>query len=592
MSGPTLRPELPLDLEAVESLLEMARSFLPNFRLDSLGMEPPEADKQVSQGERLRQVEARYRTLVEQIPAVTFMASFENGLSEIYVSPHIETLLGYSAEEWINNPILWYQRLHPDDKPRWNQEFSRTVAWAEPFRADYRFLTKDNRVVWIHGEARVVRNSEGQPSFVQGLGYDITELKDAEEVLRRSRQELEQLVEARTAELAAVNKSLIEAKEEADRANRAKSEFLSRMSHELRTPLNAILGFGQLLELNVTARDDIESIQQVLKAGHHLLELINEILDIAKIEAGRISLTLESIDIGQLLLETTGMVRTIAAGRGIGIELVDCAWHVLGDRQRLLQVFLNLLSNAIKYNSINGSVEISCVEEDESYLRVMVRDSGPGIAQEDLGSLFNPFERLRASESEIEGSGLGLAVCKGLLEAMNGEIGAESVVGEGSTFWVKLPLAKMAVKKKDAASTPRRCGGTGGEKFGVLYIEDNDSNARLLQRILESKLEVTFRTCKRGAEGLELAKKDPPHLILLDLYLPDLSGEEVLAGLRAVPETKDVPVIIISADATSGHVERLLAAGAQSYLTKPLEIPELLGVIEDLLQIAPSPSRG
>ncbi len=203
----SLRPEIPLELAEVGALLELARAFLPQFELPRFSTTPP-APVDATAEVRIRKAEARYQALVEQIPAVTFMASFENGLSEIYVSPHIEELLGYTAAEWIDNPILWYQRLHPDDKERWNKEFSRTVSWAEPFKADYRFLAKDGRVVWIHGEAKVIRDEAGQPSFVQGIGYDITELKRAEEVLQRSREELEQLVRTRTAELSAFKSAL------------------------------------------------------------------------------------------------------------------------------------------------------------------------------------------------------------------------------------------------------------------------------------------------------------------------------------------------------------------------------------------------
>jgi PAS domain S-box-containing protein len=570
-------------MEAISSLLQMAKAFVPNFELKDL-QETPAATATDEPGERVRKAEARYRTLVEQIPAVTFMASFENGLSEIYVSPHIETLLGYSAEEWIDNPILWYQRLHPDDKSRWNKEFSRTVSWAEPFKADYRFLTKDNRVVWIHGEARVVRDSSGRPSFVQGLGYDITELKDAEEVLQRSRQELEQLVEARTAELAAANKSLLEAKEEADRANRAKSEFLSRMSHELRTPLNAILGFGQLLEVNLSSPEDVESIQQVMKAGHHLLELINEVLDIARIEAGSMSLSIEPIEVGQLMRDAIVMVRPMAAARRIHIKTADSELQVDADRQRLMQVLLNLLSNAIKYNREGGDVEIDFVPDGPGHLRITLSDTGPGISAGDLGMLFNPFERLRAGETEVEGSGLGLAVCKRLVEIMSGEIGAESVVGRGSTFWIKLPLARKKARRENSQSLkPKWKSQVAGKEFSLLYIEDNDSNVRLLQRILQSRLGVKFLTSKRGLGGLEVARDHLPDVILLDLYLPDISGEEVLAKLRQEKATAEIPVLVITADATSAHADRLLAAGAQSYLTKPLDMPKLFQAIEQAL---------
>ena len=206
----SLRPEIPLELAEVGALMELARAFLPNFRVAAFQRHTADAAPGTTAEVRARKAEARYQALIEQVPAVTFMASFENGLSEIYVSPHIETLLGYTAREWIDDPILWYQRLHPDDKERWNKEFSRTVSWAEPFKADYRFLAKDGRVVWIHGEAKVIRDEAGQPSFVQGIGYDITEHKNAEAVLQRSREQLEQLVHARTAELGAFKAALDE----------------------------------------------------------------------------------------------------------------------------------------------------------------------------------------------------------------------------------------------------------------------------------------------------------------------------------------------------------------------------------------------
>ncbi len=518
------------------------------------------------------------------------MASFTNGLSEIYVSPHIETLLGYSAEEWIDNPILWYQRLHPDDKQRWNQEFSRTVSWAEPFKADYRFLTKDNRVVWIHGEARVIRDTAGRPSFVQGVGYDITELKEAEVVLRRSREELERLVEARTTELEAANQSLLLAKDEADRANRAKSEFLSRMSHELRTPLNAILGFGQLIEMNVTSPEDIESTQQVLKSGHHLLELINEILDLASIEAGRFALTLGPVDAARIVRDIVVMVRPLAAKRQIRITTADCGHRVRVDSQRLKQVLLNLISNAIKYNREGGSVAIEFVPDGADHLRITITDTGAGMSPEDLRALFNPFERLNAAATGVEGTGLGLVVCKRLVEAMEGEIGVESRLGEGSTFWIRLPLApRQASPEPIVEAAPRRPRAVVERSFSILYIEDNSSNARLLQRVLERQMRVKFFCADCGRAGVEMAREKLPDIILLDLYLPDISGEEVLRSLRQDEATASIPVLIVTADATIGQSERLLAGGAQAYLTKPLEIPALLAAIENALPLAIEP---
>jgi PAS domain S-box-containing protein len=587
-----LRPEIPAGMEAVGALLELARAFAPNFQLPQLlsstpnGQTPSDSDS----ADRIQKAEARYQTLVEQIPAVTFMASFENGLSEIYVSPHIETMLGYTAREWIDDPILWYQRLHPDDKQRWNLEFSRTVSWAEPFRADYRFLAKDGRVVWIHGEAKVVRDATGQPSFVQGIGYDITELKEAEEILKRSREELETLVTARTAELASANTSLQQAKEEADRANRSKSEFLSRMSHELRTPLNAILGFGQLMEAGLNTPDQIENIEQILSAGRHLLGLINEVLDIASIEAGRITVSLESVSVDDATTAAIDLVGPLATERNIQVTSTKSNQHIRADRHRFTQVLLNLLSNAIKYNREAGRVTIDFQEEGEGKLRIKINDTGPGISAKDMERLFSSFERLEAGKTKVEGTGLGLSVCKQLVELMGGEIGVESTVGVGSTFWVKLPIVEKSDLPPDQTEEKAHASVDRVESHTLLYIEDNLANLTLLQRILERRWKIKFLTAMDGTQGVALAREHLPDLILLDLYLPDISGEEVLSQLRQAKETAEIPVFIISADATSGHAERLLAAGAQAYLTKPLEVPQFLQAIEKAL-IAVSKGR-
>ncbi|HEY2711889.1 MAG TPA: ATP-binding protein [Chthoniobacterales bacterium] len=585
----SLRPQVPTDLEAVEALLELAQAFSPGFQLADFGARKSLGESDSSDEERIRRAEARYQTLVEQIPAVTFMASFENGLSEIYVSPHIETLLGYTAAEWIDNPILWYQRLHPDDKPRWNEEFSRIVSWAEPLKADYRFLAKDGRVVWIHGEARVIRDAFDRPSFVQGIGYDITELKEAEEVLRLSREELEMLVQERTAELAAVNKSLVDAKDEADRANRAKSEFLSRMSHELRTPLNAILGYGQLVEADVTQPDDREGVAQILRAGRHLLGLINEVLDIARIEAGRMEVSLEPVVLDEVIHDAIEFVRPQAAQRQIQLVAVsDEKSYVLADHQRLRQVLLNLLSNAIKYNRDGGRVKVDCVVQSPWEVRVRVTDTGQGLSAEDISKLFTPFERLRAAETRVEGTGLGLSVCQRMVELMGGTIGVESRPGEGSCFWFQLPRANDSTDNVDVLPPARisSADSASGPISIILCIEDNASNVRLLQRVLSRRQKTTFLAAMRGGEGLELARAQKPDLILLDLYLPDMNGDEVLAKLRADEATVAIPVVMVSADATLGQPERLLRAGAQAYVTKPLDVKVLLETVDRTLRDA------
>ncbi len=424
----TLRPEIPSELDAVGTLLGLARTFLPSFELPSL-VTQSYAEPVGSSAERcFLKAEARYQVLLEQLPAVTFMAAFEEGLREIYVSPQIETLLGYTVREWTEEPILWYDRLHREDKDRWNIEFSRTVAWTEPFKGDYRFLAKDGHVVWIHGEAKIVRDPFGQPSFIQGIGYDITAIKRIEEELRQAR-------------------------DAAEYANRAKSAFLSCTSHELRTPLNAVIGFAQLLEMNnLLGNDDQESVEEILKAGRHLLELINEILDISGIDSGQMTLSVTAVSVNELLEEALSFIGTLARDRDVQLQWTvpqGRNWHVMADARRLKQVFLNLLSNAVKYNRSGGTVTVESWATPTPAFRVSVKDTGFGLSAEKLARLFTPFDRLGAEQTGVEGTGLGLAYSKRMITAMGGTLGVESIVGVGSAFWIDLPLVESPIERDE-----------------------------------------------------------------------------------------------------------------------------------------------
>ncbi|HEX4641120.1 MAG TPA: PAS domain S-box protein [Chthoniobacterales bacterium] len=387
---------------------------------------------------------------------------------------------------------------------------------------------------------------------------------------------------------ARIEKALRDAKNEADRANHAKSEFLSRMSHELRTPLNSILGFSQLLDRQNPTENQRTRIQYILGAGRHLLNLINEVLDISRIEAGTLQLSLEPVCIEEAIGEALELMRPLASERKIALsasEPLDTTTYVLADRQRLKQVLLNLLSNAVKYSAMEGKVTIS-FKESARFSRISIRDTGAGIPVDKLSRLFTPFDRLGAEQSPVEGTGLGLALCQRLVQAMNGTIGVSSTSGNGSTFWLELPQAESPLQKLESAKT--ECGDETlpAESYRLLYIEDNFANVTLVEQMLGERPNLELMTAMQGRVGLELARQHIPELILLDLHLPDIPGWQVLAQLKADHLTREIPVVVISADATAPQIKRLLSAGARAYLTKPIDITEFFRVVDEVLSPA------
>lgn len=387
-----------------------------------------------------------------------------------------------------------------------------------------------------------------------------------------------QLLRARESELR-------QAKEEADRANHAKSDFISRMSHELRTPLNAILGFAQMLreDADETASADIS---QILRAGRHLLSLINEVLELSRIEAGKFSISPEQVAIDEVVGECVELMAPLASPRQVTISNdVQNGSYVVADRQRLKQVLLNLLSNAVKYNKSGGRVDISCSAGD-GLLRLYVRDTGPGIPEVYLDRLFVPFARLGAEATEVEGSGLGLALSLRLMQMMGGDMDIGTTSSDGSEFWLELKTAEpqVLVRQAEIADVPAATGSTHGADVTILQVEDNPMNIRLLERIFSRRPHVRLVTVQQGGEAVDMARSAKPALILLDVNLPDISGREVLARLRAEPSTRDIPVVMLSADASPNQIERLLASGAVAYLTKPLDVSHFLSVVDEVLE--------
>jgi signal transduction histidine kinase/ActR/RegA family two-component response regulator len=406
---------------------------------------------------------------------------------------------------------------------------------------------------------------------------DISEQKAAEQEIRDLNRGLEARVRERTAELQ-------QAMERAESASRAKSEFLSRMSHELRTPMNAILGFAQIIEMSNPTPQQLKWAGEIRRAGDHLLEMIEDLLDLARIEVGKMAIRLEPLDLMPVVAESVAIVQPLIAARGLRLvveEPVGAGPRVQADRLRLRQVLVNLLSNAAKYNREHGTITVRCQDKAVG-LRLSVTDSGAGMAREKLARLFQPFERLGAELGSVEGTGIGLALSKQLAELMGATLGAESVVGTGSTFWVDLPRADG--HPIPAAAVAAKLHGLGDAPLDVLYIEDNRSNVEVIAAFLAPHANVQLRTSAAGDTGLALASERHPDVILLDIHLPGMDGYQVLQRLRADPALRDVPVIALSADAMPHDIQRGLAASFDRYIAKPVDLNELIGAFGDVLR--------
>ncbi|MDR2988417.1 MAG: response regulator [Nocardiopsaceae bacterium] len=434
--------------------------------------------------------------------------------------------------------------------------------------------------------ANADRLGAGQPIVATGqAGDEIGRLAD-------SLASAEQLLASRTAQLVA-------ARDEALKANQAKNAFLSATSHELRTPLNSILGFTQLLELSDLSAEDRDSVQRILAAGRHLLALINELIDIARIESGELSVSLEPVSVRALLADVCQLMQPLADERGIELtqKCMQPGLAVYADWQRLWQIMVNLVSNAVKYNRRGGTITVTCQEYEDGKVAIAVADTGPGLSDEDMDRIFVPFERLSAEQSDVEGTGIGLPLARALARVMQGELMATSTVGLGSTFTVSLRRAGDLTRIPGQASRSVSHTSNGRAEISrkstltLLYIEDNPANVEVVARYLASREEARLLIAASGGEGLAAAAEHRPDLILLDLHLSDMTGEQVLSQMRAEPATGNIPVAVLSADASPRVIRRLLTSGASAYLTKPLELARL-GELLDSYETDPHAKAG
>ncbi len=484
--------------------------------------------------------------------------------------------------------------VHPEDANRVMQVHLDALAGRGAYDVQYRAVRKDGAMLVLHARAELTRDPDtGEPQAMVGTLLDVTERVATERELERHRDDLERLVEERTHEL-------IAARDLSERASRAKGEFLSSMSHELRTPMNAILGFSQLLQLDRSL--DARSagfVHEILRAGHHLLDLINDVLDLARIESGKLSLSPEALPLADLVHEAQALVQPLAQQREVQLGPVPPAGLVVrADRLRLKQVLLNLLSNAVKYNRAGGTVRVEAVEHDLFTVRIRVLDTGIGIAAAHLPQLFQPFSRVGGAVAE--GTGIGLSISHRLVAMMGGRIGVNSQPGVGSEFWVDLPGDHLADPPPPlqpagpgAALAPQ--GPDAGDALAgspapppparrarVLYVEDNPANLKLLEQIVQRHVRVELLLAPSGGLGLDLARSHRPDLLLLDIHLPDIDGFQVLARLRADPRTQGIPVVAITAQAMTDDVKRVLAAGFDDYIAKPLQVPRVDALLAQL----------
>jgi len=500
---------------------------------------------------------------------------------EVYWSERVGHLFGYGENVPVTKYEAFFNSVHPDDKELVNQALDKCINEGKSYQVEHRILTPGGEIRWLSEKGDVVRDNYGKPSHLMGVVQDITFSKLSEIKMKV-------------------------AIETAEKNSLAKSKFLASMSHELRTPMNAILGFTQLLEMDkespLTHRQT-ENLLEISNASEHLLNLIDQLLNMSEIESGKINLSIGKVDIALVISECLSMLHPIIKKMKINFELsymenfiekdelAELKLFVRADLVRLKQIFINLLSNACKYNDVGGLVKIVLAIEGEQ-IRVGIIDTGKGMSQEDQTRVFEPFERLGAEQSDIEGTGIGLVITRQLVELMGGDLNFNSQIGQGSEFYFTIPIDERRLSGRDASSTLLVDDKREDEKETVqenrkkiLYVEDNPTNLRLVSQLIGRIPNTELFSAHNAEIGIELARKNIPDLILMDINLPGMSGIEALEVLKKTHEIQNVPVLAVSANAMADDIEKALSAGFENYITKPINVIELTKNIKDFLAV-------
>jgi PAS domain S-box-containing protein len=508
----------------------------------------------------LRDSEQRLRNILDQVPIGVIYCDLDGYIQQS--NPTFRELVGYDAAELADMRPL--DVTHPEDRDGDVELLGRLLRGELPvYQRQQRYVRRDGGIVSVRAIVSLLRDARGEPHRIVGVVEDIGEHL----ALRRAE----------------------DARELAEAANRAKNDFLSRMSHELRTPLNAMLGFAQLIEMDPQrslGAQQREWVGQIQTAGWHLLEMINDTLDLSRIESGTLKLDFETMELPAVVTAAVSMLERAAEARRIEVvcSLAPNAAQVYADATRVKQILTNLVSNAVKYNVEGGRIQIASRIDADGAVELSVCDTGLGMSPGQLGALFQPFNRLGRERSQQEGTGIGLVISQRLAELMGGSLSARSVEREGSTFVLTLPRASRREPPPDAEATPREVAVHDYRQRVVHYIEDNETNAIVMEGILAQRPQVKLRLSANGLDALAAIRTAPPSLILLDMHLPDIDGLQLLRMLKDDPGTASIPVVVVSADAVSTRIKAALEAGAEHYLTKPINVSELLRLLDELLE--------